>query len=122
MWDSWQTDSYLFTNLEKRVQLLAGRTRGNNHDDPTHKKHPHHSTTHLKTLFAGGASLHFGIARGKLAANFLFREDFAPFFARGSSMGHISVMQVRFTGPQGRGPLVRRQSAIIGVDKILFTL
>jgi len=34
--------------------------------------------SHLKFFFAGGASLRFGIARGELAANLLFREAFAP--------------------------------------------
>jgi hypothetical protein len=53
------------------------------------RKHRRHSTTHINTLFAGGASLDFGFVRGKLAANFLFREAFAPIFARGSSMGAL---------------------------------
>jgi len=52
-------------------------------------------------------------ADGKRKYNRSLREAFAPFFAQGTSMGHMSAPPVRSTGPQGRGSLVRRYLAII---------
>jgi hypothetical protein len=98
-----------------RFTFWPEETLDENDHDPAHR-----NPLSPQILFCRWGQPPFRNRPWRVGSQLVIPRGFRPDFARGSSTGYLSVMQVRFAGPQGRGPLARRHSAIIGVDNIDF--